>query len=107
LNPPAFQELPSWLESLALETRSYGVGGPRRGGGKGRAFASRDYRMEGRERDQVPILPKAVDIGVQIFVTFSFYICVTFDQGSFKEHFFLRGHFESIFLRILVKYAKL
>jgi len=46
------QELPGWLESLAMETRSYGVGGPRRGGGKGRAFASRDYRMEGRDRDQ-------------------------------------------------------
>jgi hypothetical protein len=43
-----FQELPGWLESLALETRSYGAGGARRGGGKGRAFASRDYRMEGR-----------------------------------------------------------
>ena len=42
-----FQELPGWLESLALETRSFGSGGPRRGGGKGRAFASRDYRIEG------------------------------------------------------------
>jgi hypothetical protein len=38
-----------------METRSYGVGGPRRGGGKGRAFASRDYRMEGRDRDQVSL----------------------------------------------------
>ena len=42
------QELPSWLEALAMESRSYGGGGNRRGG-KGRSnFSSRDYRMEGR-----------------------------------------------------------
>lgn len=40
------QELPGWLESLAMESRSFGAGG--RGRGKGRQFASRDYRMEGR-----------------------------------------------------------
>merc|ERR1711878_266618 len=42
------QELPSWLEALAMESRSYGPGsGGRRGPSKGRGnFGSRDYRME-------------------------------------------------------------
>merc|ERR1719178_173270 len=38
------QELPGWLEALSVDYRSYG-GPPRRG--KGKAFGSRDYRMEG------------------------------------------------------------
>lgn len=39
------QELPNWLESLAMENRSYGGGGaPRRG--RGKSFGSRDYRMD-------------------------------------------------------------
>jgi len=37
------QELPGWLEALAVDYRSYG-GPPRRG--KGKSFGSRDYRME-------------------------------------------------------------
>jgi len=41
------QELPQWLEALAMETRSFGGGKPRGRGGKGQ-FGSRDYRMEGR-----------------------------------------------------------
>jgi len=41
------QELPSWLEALAMESRSYGPGSNRRGPPKGRGnFGSRDYRME-------------------------------------------------------------
>jgi len=42
------QELPSWLEALAMESRSFGPSsGSRRGGSKGRGnFGSRDYRME-------------------------------------------------------------
>lgn len=40
------QELPGWLEALAVDFRSYGGGPPRRGGGKGKSFGSRDYRME-------------------------------------------------------------
>ena len=39
------QELPGWLEALAVDYRSYG-GPPRRG--KGKSFGSRDYRMEHR-----------------------------------------------------------
>ena len=40
------QELPSWLEAMALESRSYGGGGGgnRRGKGGRNNFASRDYR---------------------------------------------------------------
>merc|ERR1740129_2110901 len=38
------QELPGWLEALSVDYRSYG-GPPRRG--KGKAFGSREYRMEG------------------------------------------------------------
>jgi len=41
------QELPQWLESLGMESRSFGGGKPRGRGGKGQ-FGSRDYRMEGR-----------------------------------------------------------
>merc|ERR1712110_134823 len=42
------QELPSWLEALTMESRSYGPGSNnRRGPPKGRGnFGSRDYRME-------------------------------------------------------------
>merc|ERR1719351_357214 len=41
------QELPSWLEALAMESRSYGPGSNRRGPPNGRGnFGSRDYRME-------------------------------------------------------------
>ena len=41
----ANQDLPSWLEAMAMESRSFGGGRPR--GGKGRSnFGSRDYRME-------------------------------------------------------------
>lgn len=43
------QELPGWLEALAMESRSYGS---QRTRGRGKSnFGSRDYRMEGR-RDQ-------------------------------------------------------
>ena len=56
-----------------METRSYGVGGPRRGGGKGRAFASRDYRMEGRDRDQVS-LPDSIWPMSRIFDAFKVYL---------------------------------
>jgi len=44
------QELPSWLEAMAMESRSFGGGGGRPRGGRGRSggFSSRDYRMEGR-----------------------------------------------------------
>ena len=46
------QELPSWLEAMAMESRSYGGGGSRRGG-KGRSsFQSRDYRMDNRGADR-------------------------------------------------------
>merc|ERR1719192_3256147 len=41
------QELPGWLEALAMESRSFGSGRPRGGRGKSN-FGSRDYRMEGR-----------------------------------------------------------
>lgn len=41
------QELPQWLEALAMETRSFGGSKPRGRGNKG-AFGSRDYRMENR-----------------------------------------------------------
>jgi len=41
------QELPGWLEALAMESRSFGGGRPRGGRGKSN-FGSRDYRMEGR-----------------------------------------------------------
>jgi len=40
------QELPTWLESFGMESRSFGK--PRRGGGGKGNFGSRDYRMEGR-----------------------------------------------------------
>lgn len=41
------QEVPSWLESLSQDFRSFG--GPPRRGGKGRSsFGSRDYRMDHR-----------------------------------------------------------
>jgi hypothetical protein len=46
------QELPSWLEAMALENRSsFGGGGPKRGGGKGgrfggSGFGGKDYRFE-------------------------------------------------------------
>lgn len=38
------QELPSWLEAMGMDTRSYGA--PRRGRGGRSNFQSRDYRME-------------------------------------------------------------
>merc|ERR1719192_736066 len=41
------QELPGWLEALAMESRHFGGGRPRGGRGKSN-FGSRDYRMEGR-----------------------------------------------------------
>ena len=41
------QELPSWLEALAMESRSFGPSSNNRRGGRGRSnFSSRDYRVE-------------------------------------------------------------
>jgi superfamily II DNA/RNA helicase len=45
------QELPSWLESMASDYRSYGGGGSNRRG-KGKSFGSRDYRLENRGGDR-------------------------------------------------------
>jgi len=46
------QELPGWLESLAMESRSFGSARPR-GGGRGKSnFVSRDYRQEGNQNSR-------------------------------------------------------
>ena len=47
----ANQEVPGWLESMAMESRSFG-GARRTGGGKRGGFGSRDYRMENRGNDR-------------------------------------------------------
>jgi len=40
------QELPSWLESMALDSRNHFGGGGRRGGNKKGGFGGKDYRYE-------------------------------------------------------------
>merc|ERR1719351_545839 len=42
----ANQELPSWLESMALDSRNHFGGGGRRGGNKKGGFGGKDYRYE-------------------------------------------------------------
>jgi hypothetical protein len=48
-----------------------------------------------QQSDQVPILPKVINIGLQIFVTYTFYIFVTFNQYSLVHQFFF-NNFEPI-----------
>jgi hypothetical protein len=49
-----------------------------------------------RPCDQVPILPKVTNIGLQIFLTRTLNIFVTFNQNSLVGHVFC-NHFEPVF----------
>jgi hypothetical protein len=51
--------------------------------------------LEDRAAAQVPILPKVTSIGLQIFVTWSFYIFVTCNDNSLEGQVFC-NHFGPI-----------